>query len=254
MRLFPADAKAAVVLKPGDSAFDGPASFVASQGSTVLGLRAIEPIGSDHLDSLSGQDLVEAVAIVSFVTNDSFRACVRNHETKELLDEMAFGGVSGGAASGHGQPLGVDQDHNLDVFADPSATDAIAATLGFGKSAIDETFVEAEPAGAFHAATSCLHQGLKDTGFDPLEKPTVNGALRAKACGKILPLPPVIKHPKDPSNPPSLIGRRSPSLCTAFRVRNPPREPIQLFFAKHQHSYNLALTMPKPRFGDSLLL
>ena len=106
MRLFPADAKAAVVLKPGDSAFDGPASFVASQGSTVLGLRAIEPIGSDHLDSLSGQDLVEAVAIVSFVTNDSCRACVRNHETKELLDEMAFGGgLAGVLQAATGSPL-----------------------------------------------------------------------------------------------------------------------------------------------------
>jgi hypothetical protein len=27
----------------------------------------------------------------------------------KLLDTMAFGGVSGGAARGHGQPLGVNQ-------------------------------------------------------------------------------------------------------------------------------------------------
>ena len=45
MRFFPANAKAAIVLEPGDGAFDGPASFVASQGSAVLGLRAIEPVG-----------------------------------------------------------------------------------------------------------------------------------------------------------------------------------------------------------------
>ena len=48
----------------------------------------------------------------------------------------------------------VNQDHDLDALADPSATDAIAATLGLGKSAIDETFVEAEPPGVFHTATS----------------------------------------------------------------------------------------------------
>jgi hypothetical protein len=32
MRFFPSDAKAAVVLEPSDGAFDGQASFVASQG------------------------------------------------------------------------------------------------------------------------------------------------------------------------------------------------------------------------------
>ena len=47
-----------------------------------------------------------------------------------------------GCANRHRQPLSVNQDHDLDALADPSATDAIAATLGLGKSAIDETFVE----------------------------------------------------------------------------------------------------------------
>jgi hypothetical protein len=37
MRFFPSDAKAAVVLEPSDGAFDGQASFVASQGSIILG-------------------------------------------------------------------------------------------------------------------------------------------------------------------------------------------------------------------------
>jgi hypothetical protein len=80
---------------------------------------------------------------------------------------MAFGGVRRGAARGHGQPLGVDQNHNLDPFAHPSATDAIAPTLGFGKIAIDEAFVEAKPAGLFHTAASGLHQGFKDTSLHP---------------------------------------------------------------------------------------
>ena len=81
MRFFPANAKSAIVLEPGDGAFDPPASFAASQGSAVLGLRAIEPVGGDHLDSLSGQELVETVTIVSFVTDDSRRCGLRNHET-----------------------------------------------------------------------------------------------------------------------------------------------------------------------------
>ena len=83
---------------------------------------------------------------------------------------MAFGGVGGGASSGYGQSLGVDQDNDLDAFPDPSAADAIAATLSFRKSAIDEAFVKAEPAGVFHTATSRLYEGLKDSSLDPLKK------------------------------------------------------------------------------------
>src|SRR4029077_6095579 len=90
---------------PGDGAFDSPASFAAPQGSAILGWRAIEPVGCDHLDTLSGQRLIETVTIVSFVTDDSGRCALSNHETKELLDEMAFSGISWGAAAcGHRQP------------------------------------------------------------------------------------------------------------------------------------------------------
>ena len=106
---------------------------------------------------------------------------------------MAFGGISRGAACGHRQPLGVNQDHDLDAFADPSATDAIAPALGLKKSAIDETFVEPEPPGVFHTAASGSHQGLEHTGIDPLEKPTVNRALGPKTRRKILPFCPLIE-------------------------------------------------------------
>ena len=180
-------------MEPGDGVFDPPASFAAPQGSAVLGWRAIEPVGGDHLHTLSGQQLIETVTIVSFVTDDSGRCALRNHESKELLEEMAFSWISWGAACGHRQPLGVNQDHDLDAFADPSATDAIAPALGFGKSAIDETFVEAKPPGVFHTATSGSHQGLEHTGIDPLEKPTVNRALRTKTRRQILPFRSVIE-------------------------------------------------------------
>ena len=111
-----------------------PASFAVPQGSAVLGWRAIEPVGGGHLDSLSGQQLIETVTIVSFVTDDSGRCALSNHETKELLDEMAFSWICWAAAAcGHRQPLGVNQDHDLDALADPSATEAIAPALGFGK-------------------------------------------------------------------------------------------------------------------------
>ena len=221
------------------------------QGSAVLSLRAIEPVGCDHLDSLSSQQLVETVTIVSFVTDDSGRCALSNHETKELLDEMALGGIGRGAASRHRQSLSVDQDHDLDAFANPSATDAVAAALGFGKSAVDETFVEAKPPDILHASTSGSHQGLKNTGIDPLEKPTVHRALRTKTRRKILPFCAVIEHPENARDHLSLISGRSPALRTAFRIRDVARKPIQLLFAKCQHSNYLAFTMPNCRFWDS---
>jgi hypothetical protein len=79
-----------VVKFAGRALFDPPASFAAPQGSAVLGWRAIEPVGCDHLDTLSSQQLIETVTIVSFVTDDSGRCALSNHESKELLDEMAF--------------------------------------------------------------------------------------------------------------------------------------------------------------------
>ena len=176
-------------------------------------------LGAIISTSLSGQQLIETITIVSFVTDDSGRCALSNHESKELLDEMALGGIGRGAASRYRQPLSVDQDHDLDAFANPSATDAIAPALGFGKSAIDETFVEAEPPSLFHTATSGSHQGLENTGIDPLEKPAVNRALRTKTRRQILPFRSFIEHPENARNHLSLIGGQSPSLQTAFRIR-----------------------------------
>src|SRR4029434_11202952 len=90
-----------------------------------------------------------------------------------------------------------------------------------------------------------------NTGIDPLEKPAVNRALRTKTGRRVLPFRSVIEHPKNAGNHLSLIGGRSPSLRTAFRIRYLPRKPIQLLFAKCQHSNNLASTMPHSGFGIS---
>ena len=60
------------------------------------------------------------------------------------------------------------------------------------------------------------------------------------------------KHPENARDHLSLIGGRTPSLRTAFRIRDVARKPIQLLFAKSQHSNNLAFTMPNSGFWDSL--
>ena len=149
---------------------------------------------------------------------------------RDAYDEMAFGGVGWGAASGHRQILSVNQDHDLDALADPSATDAIAATLGFGKSAIDETFVEAEPPGLFHTATSGSHQGLENTGIDPLEKPAVNRALRGQNGKEGPSISLRYRAPK--KRPQSPVSYRwavvLPSDCVPHQVSAPKANPTPL--------------------------
>jgi hypothetical protein len=93
MRFFPANAKASIVLEPSDGAFDSPASFGAPQGSAVLGLRAIEPIGCDHLDTLSGQQLIETVTVVSFVTDDSGNRCALSMSRTEPPPQLQQSGT-----------------------------------------------------------------------------------------------------------------------------------------------------------------
>ena len=54
------------------------------------------------------------------------------------------------------------------------------------------------------------------------------------------------KHPENARNHLSLISGRTPSLRTAFRVRDVARKPIQLLIAKSHHSNTLAFTLPIP--------
>src|SRR4029077_15360966 len=136
-------------------------------------------------------------------------------------------GLAGALQAATGSPLASTRIMILTPLPTPSATDAIAPALGFGKSAIDETFVEAKPPGVFHTATSGSHQGLEHTGIDPLEKPTVHRALGTKTRRQILPFCPIIEDPENPRDHLSLIGGRTPSLRTAFRIRDVARKPIQ---------------------------
>src|SRR4029077_1871804 len=46
------------------------------------------------------------------------------------------------------------------------------------------------------------------------------------------------KHPENPLDHLSLISGRTPSLRTAFPIRDVARKPIQLLFAQSQHSNN----------------
>src|SRR6476659_3881339 len=102
-------------------------------------------------------------------------------------------GLAGALHAATGNPLASTRIKILTPLPTRVQPRSSPPLLAVEKSAIDETFVEAEPPGLFHTAASGSHQGLEHTGIDPLEKPTVNRALRPKTRRKVLPFRSVIE-------------------------------------------------------------
>src|SRR6267154_3075241 len=74
--VFPANDGATKVMKPGEQAFDFPATPVAAQNPAVLRRRcdATEFVGRDELHAVSFVDaLVQGIAVISAVADHSFR-------------------------------------------------------------------------------------------------------------------------------------------------------------------------------------
>ncbi len=62
------------VLEPGKEPFDFPATLVAAQLTAILRqMHPIRPVGGDHLDAARGERLVEAIAVVGGIANQSGR-------------------------------------------------------------------------------------------------------------------------------------------------------------------------------------
>lgn len=72
---FPTHQQASEVLQPGKEAFDFPPPFVSSEFSPVLAVRscAVTTVRCDQLDSVLGKLIVQRVAVISLVGNQSFR-------------------------------------------------------------------------------------------------------------------------------------------------------------------------------------
>jgi hypothetical protein len=62
------------VLEPGKETFDFPAALVAAQLPAILRqMHPVRPVGGDHLDAARGERLVEAIAVVGGIANQSVR-------------------------------------------------------------------------------------------------------------------------------------------------------------------------------------
>lgn len=91
--LLVADAQSAEVLESRDGAFEGPATHVPTQGTSVLGhvlSLAAPAVRRDQLDALPSQVVVEHVAVVGLVADDPLGVFDGQHEVQQALDQRAF--------------------------------------------------------------------------------------------------------------------------------------------------------------------
>lgn len=251
-RLLPSNAEPAVVVQPGDGAFDGPSSLVATQRPTVLGLvlgESIRPMRRDELDAPFGERLVEGVAVVGLVTDDPLGQRIGNHEVEELLGEVTLDSMGGGRVDRGREPVSIDKYHDLHAFTDAREADAIAPTLRLGEGAVDEALVESVAVALFDEASCRAENALENTVLHPPLEPPVHGALAAEPSRKILPLGPVVEHPEDASDDLALVGAR-PSAERALRsVGNLLTDPVEDFGRHLEH--DVANQQSSCRFRDS---
>ena len=80
------------ILQPGKQPFDLPSISVASQASAILRtwFLAIEPVRCDQLNSLFTQPLVQGVAVISAVTDQSARAFLCKTSFERAFDQSDF--------------------------------------------------------------------------------------------------------------------------------------------------------------------
>lgn len=71
---FPSASESAEVFQPGKESFDFPATQVATQRSSVLGLASFASVRSDHFNAVAvTEPLIQGIAVVGFVADQSLR-------------------------------------------------------------------------------------------------------------------------------------------------------------------------------------
>src|ERR1700682_3826439 len=114
--VFPANYGATKVMKPGEQAFDFPATPVAAQNPAVLRRRcdAHEVVGRDELHAVSFVDaLVQRIAVVSAVADHAFRGFGKESLIERGFDELSFMRRSAGHVHGERKTMAVCDCHDF---------------------------------------------------------------------------------------------------------------------------------------------
>lgn len=90
--VLPADDQPPEVMEPSKKSFHSPAPTVSPQWTAILsGFPALTAMRCDHLDAIAVDQIsVQAVAVVSFVADQSRRERGEEAVPEEAFDELAF--------------------------------------------------------------------------------------------------------------------------------------------------------------------
>lgn len=125
---FPTYQQASEVLQPCEEPLDFPSSSVTTELSPVLavGSCAIATVRCDQLDPMSSQPIVQRVAVVPLIANQSLRLVGHKAVLDRSLDELLFMRRSARNPEGDRKTMAVCDCHELGPFADERSTNAIA--------------------------------------------------------------------------------------------------------------------------------
>jgi len=114
--MLPTNDDAAIVMQPSKQAFDLPASAIASQGSAVLRERprAVRIVRGDHLHTVViPQALVETIAVIGAVADQSLREIGKESLCEGVFDELGFMRRSTGHVQGERKTVAVANRHDF---------------------------------------------------------------------------------------------------------------------------------------------
>lgn len=116
---FLPSSNATKIMQPGKETFDFPASSVATQQAPVLGCRfaTISPMRSNHLDILLRKALVEWIAVVSAVADQSLGQLLDKYFGESVSDKGDFMRRSRRCVDGERKTCAIRHCHELATFA-----------------------------------------------------------------------------------------------------------------------------------------
>lgn len=125
---FPTHQQASEVLQPCEEPLDFPAPLVTPEFSPVLAVRsrAIATVRCDQLDAVRCQPIVQSVAVISFVGNQSFWLLGYEAVLDRGIDKLLLMRRSACNPQGDRKTMAVCDCHELAPFADERSTNAIA--------------------------------------------------------------------------------------------------------------------------------
>jgi len=124
---FPAATDPAKVLQPGEQPLDLPTPQVAAQRPSILGSLSSATVGGNQFDTLfSSQPLIQAIAVVSTISDYVFRQWAYVPLAERVFDQRGFIRRSAGNPDGDRKTMAVRDCHDLAPFAAARWTNAIA--------------------------------------------------------------------------------------------------------------------------------